>query len=163
MSVIRPFAYIGPAQIPVWKRDDGAYIWLSGYDIDGDGSGGNLENDSDFQNATTYRNPDGTSLNSREENFIVIPENLAKLIPAIVMGSKASVTSLITGESFAFVAADLGPTDRIGEGSIAGANCLNVPPSPTTGGNQQPVFYYELYAGVAAEVAGKKYSLQSLT
>lgn len=160
MATIAPIALVG--QIPTWKRSDGAYVWVAGFDIDADGAGGNPENDPDFQPTTTLKHSDGTCLNLRIENVGVIPGAWARERPEIIMGSLMRATNPMTGRSSYGVAGDIGPDDKIGEGSYAWALALGIPPSPITGGTQQPVIYWELWAGTAARLNGMQYQLQPL-
>ena len=160
MSTIAPFMTIG--QVPVYKLYDGSYCFLAGMDIDGDGSGGNLENDPDFQPTTSLRNPDGSSLNSRAECGIVLPGKLMRAFQEIALGCRAYVRSGLTGLFTDAVVAVGGPDDKIGEAFIATAKMMGIPTSPTTGGDQQPFYFYRFWPAQAATVNGKTYHLQPL-
>jgi hypothetical protein len=154
MATQAPFWSIG--QTPVYKISDGSYLYLAGMDIDGDGSGGNPENDPDFQESTTYQ----PSQNARTVPGIVIPGILQRSVSGVVIGCKARVTHVLTGFRTDAVAADIGPDDKIGEAFIRTAQILGIPSSPVSGGTQEPLFLYEFWPGIPAVVGGITYNLQ---
>lgn len=147
-----PFMII--AETPIYRMGDGSYIALVGFDIDGDGAGGNAESDPDFQGQTSYR----PSLNSRMDKFWVIPGILNRAIPESVMGCLAKATNVIAGIVMPCTVGDVGPDDKIGEGSICLAEALGIPSDPRTGGTQQPKVVIQFWPGVQAP----GYRLQSL-
>lgn len=55
------------------------------------------------------------------------------------MGDVATVVNLSSGVYCHAIAADVGPTDQIGEGSIALANALGIPSSPKSGGTSSGI------------------------
>jgi hypothetical protein len=160
MSSLAPMLMCGNTAI--WDYGDGSYGWLSGFDIDSDGSGGNIENDPDFQPTTSLRNADGSSINSRLERGIVAPESFIRLVPGIVLGCKAQVTDVILGRVSPAVVHDAGPSDKAGEGTIILATFFQVNPSPVNGGTQSPRFFYRCWPGQSAYVNDKQYILQKL-
>ena len=146
---------------PLYDFGDGSYGWgICGMDIDADGAGGNAENDPDWQDTTTLKNADGTSLNMRLEKIFVVPELWVKDLPGIVMGCQGQVTDVLSGLVTPAVPGDVGPSDKAGEASPALATFFGVNPSPTKGGTQQPRFFYRIWPGMAGFVGGKKYQLQ---
>lgn len=147
---------------PIYDYGDGSYGWLSGMDIDGDGSGGNAENDPCFQPTTSLRNIDGSSINSRLERGIVAPGALIRAVPGIVLGCKAQVTDVMWGRVSPAVVHDDGPDDKAGEATIALATFFEVNANPKTGGTDRPRFFYRVWPGEAAHVGGKQYTLQKL-
>lgn len=140
----------------VW---DGERItFLSCAMIDGDGSGGNTYHDPDFQPDTTYQ----PALNAEVDKYIVLPPQLIQAVVPIVIGCRARVTNASNGQSTGAVVGDVGPRSKIGEISIACAQAIGVPHSPTTGGEERRVIRYEIHPGAPAVVDGKTYHLQSL-
>jgi hypothetical protein len=94
-----------------------------------------------LQNANFDRKDPRRYVNSEAINFIVLPAGLnldAKL------GDYAVVIRPETGAISYAVYADVGPADKIGEGSIALANALGVPSSAKTGGVASGIIYLVL-------------------
>lgn len=129
--------------------------------IDGDGSGGNLENDPYFQSDTSLHYQ-GKALNARKDIYIVVPPQIEKAVKGIVLGCQALVVDTMTGKETDAVVGDTGPRNKIGEMSIACAKVLGIPSSPISGGENRRDVTYQIYPGVAAEVNGKKYSLHPI-
>lgn len=154
MATNAPFDVFGTT--PVWRLSDGHFLWVCGYDIDGDGGGGNKENDPDFQDDTTYQ----PRLNSRTVRFGVVPMRLRRNAPGIVIGCRMQYTYIPTGKTLEFVAGDEGPDDKIGEGSICGADAFGIPSDPNTGGTQEPLFLVKIWPDVPAVVDDVTYKLQ---
>jgi hypothetical protein len=94
--------------------------------------------------------------------FIVVPPIIPQSVRGIVLGCKARITDTRTGKSVDCVVADVGPRTRDGEASIAAAKVLGIPSSARSGGEDAPVFLYELWPGTAAVVNGVTYPLQPL-
>ncbi|MBR8279065.1 glycoside hydrolase family 75 protein [Burkholderia vietnamiensis] len=80
--------------------------------------------------------------------YVVVPPLVVTSVIGVVRGCKARVTW--QGISVDCVVADLGPTNRIGEISIAAADALGMNSSPRNGGIDTPEVLYELWPGVAA-------------
>jgi len=148
------------AGIDVVEGDNGQLSYVAGMQIDDDGSG-DPHHDPDFQARTSYRNG-GNWLNADLVPYIVLPPRVIRAVPGIVLGCQAQATNSLTGLSSPAVVGDVGPMDRLGEGSIALARAIGVDPSPTTGGEDRPIIRYLLFPGVAAVVNGITYQLQSL-
>lgn len=135
--------------------------WVSNMRIDCDGSGGNPDNDPDFQPHTTLKHKDGTDLNAYKERFIVVNKSVIASVPEIVMGCEAKVTYLDTGANCDAVVGDLGPSSKIGEASCATASALGINPNPNHGGeDDKRMVLYECWPGQAAIVDGVQYPLQ---
>ncbi|HEY2712484.1 MAG TPA: hypothetical protein VGI60_08225 [Chthoniobacterales bacterium] len=96
--------------------------------------------------------------------FIVVPPAIINGVAGIVMGCKAIVTNTINGKSVDAVVADGGPTDHLGEISVACAKALGIgigaPHAANGGGVDSSTIRYQLFPGVAAEVNGVSYPLQ---
>ena len=69
--------------------------------------------------------------------YVVLPRGLRTAETgkeALSLGDFALVINLANGHKVPAICADIGPSEQIGEGSIALANALDVPSSPRTGG-----------------------------
>jgi Fungal chitosanase of glycosyl hydrolase group 75 len=77
-------------------------------------------------------------VNAEAINFIVLPGRLGL---GSKLGDFAVVLHPATGASAYAVYADVGPANKIGEGSIALANALGIPSSPKTGGTGHGIAY----------------------
>lgn len=149
--------------VPFYLFDDGSIGWgLAGFDIDADGSGGNAENDPNFQATTTLKNRDGTSINQRLEKIFVMPEDLAWEAPGIVMGCQGQVTDVLAGLTTPAIPGELGPVGKAGEGSPALAEFFGVNPNPRTGGTQEPRFFFRIWPDKPGFCGGKSYQLQPM-
>lgn len=80
--------------------------------------------------------------------YIVVPSIIVQKTIGVVRGCFARVSW--NGRSVDCVVADKGPTNRIGELSIAAARALGIPDSPRNGGLNRPEVLYELWPGVPA-------------
>ncbi len=78
----------------------------------------------------------------------------------VVLGCKAMVEHLDNGKQCDAVAADVGPANHAGEGSIALAHALDIPSNPKHGGIEKHVIRYTLWPGVPAVVNGETFVLQ---
>ncbi len=80
--------------------------------------------------------------------YIVVPLLIIQKTVGIVRGCKARVTW--KSKFVECVVADKGPSNKIGELSIAAARATGLPSSPRNGGIEKPEILYELWPGVAA-------------
>jgi Fungal chitosanase of glycosyl hydrolase group 75 len=80
--------------------------------------------------------------------YIVVPPLIIQKTVGIVRGCKARATW--KGKSVECVVADRGPSNKIGELSIAAARAIGLPFSPRNGGTDKQEVLYELWPGVAA-------------
>jgi hypothetical protein len=92
--------------------------------------------------------------------FIVVPPLIVHSVAGVVLGCKARITDTRNGNSVDCVVADIGPSTKAGGASIAAAKALGVPSSARTGGENKPVFLYELWPGMPAQVNGVTYPLR---
>jgi hypothetical protein len=96
--------------------------------------------------------------------FIVVPPMIIKGVAGIVMGCRAIVTNSKNGKSVEAVVADGGPSNHLGEISVACAKAIGVPTGTTHpangGGASSPDIHYRLFPGTAAIVNGVTYPLQ---
>jgi Fungal chitosanase of glycosyl hydrolase group 75 len=91
-------------------------------------------------------------LDSEKVLFAVIPGNVRKAVAGICKGCKAKVTDKKTEKSVECVIGDIGPTDHMGEGSMALAEFFGLDSSPKHGGSSDTKrFLYECWPGVAAK------------
>ena len=124
--------------------------------IDSDGSGSS-HGDPCFQPDTSLHN-NGKPLNSDKEFFIVLPPQVIKAVPPVVLGSQATVT--YKDVTVPAVVGDVGPYSKIGEISIALANALGINSNPSNGGVESPTVSYTVTPGVSAVANGVHYTLQ---
>ncbi|HWM24403.1 MAG TPA: hypothetical protein VNP98_06230 [Chthoniobacterales bacterium] len=96
--------------------------------------------------------------------FMVVPPMIIRGVAGIVMGCRCVVTNTANGRSVEGVVADGGPSDHLGEISVACAKAIGVPIGsrhPANGGGaSSPTIVYHLYPGTPAVVNGVTYPLQ---
>lgn len=170
-SICAAFGKLTPGEIPtgrtelitidgvtIWQSPGGKYVrFISDLDICNDGSGPS-HGDPSYQSQTAYYN-DGKFLNADEDKYIVIPPQIRKGVPPVVMGCQAQLTDLVTGISYKAVTGEIGPNDKTGEAAYCLAKIIN--PSITHNSGDQGLNYlYELWPGVPAVVDGKTYKLE---
>jgi hypothetical protein len=144
---------------PDWP--DGATVKLTaiaGAEIDGDGSGPS-HGDPDFDPDTTLHDAEGNALNADVVPWCVVPPAVRDCTPGIVLGCQARLRNLRTGAVIDAVVADVGPSRKLGEISIAAAAALGIDSSPTTGGTSEMIVHYAIWPGVPAIVNGVQYAL----
>jgi hypothetical protein len=95
--------------------------------------------------------------------FIVVPPVIIKGVAGVVMGCRAVVTNTRNGKTVEAVVADVGPSNHLGEISVACAKALGIPTGgthPANGGGAESGIDYQLFPGVPAVVNGVTYPLQ---
>ncbi len=96
--------------------------------------------------------------------FMVVPPMIIRGVAGIVMGCRCVVTNTRNGRSVEGVVADGGPSNHLGEISVACAKAIGVPIGlkyPANGGGApSPTIVYHLYPGTPAVVNGVNYPLQ---
>jgi hypothetical protein len=95
--------------------------------------------------------------------FIVVPPIIIKKVAGVVMGCRAVVTNTRNGKTVEAVVADRGPSNHLGEISVACARALGIPTGgthPANGGGAESGIKYQLFPGVPAVVNGVEYPLQ---
>lgn len=135
--------------------------WITGAqgsktNIDGDGTGPS-HGDPDYQDDTSLHDHH-SALNADEDQYIAIPLEIRDAVKQPVLGCQGHAKH--GGKIAQFVVGDIGPKNKLGEVSIALANSLGIPSSPTTGGTLEGV-QYTIYPGQPANVNGKQYDLQT--
>jgi len=84
--------------------------------------------------------------------FAVVPGNVRKATVGKCKGSKCVVTDLKTGKQCECVIGDIGPSDHLGEGSIALAKFFGLNPDPKSGGSSDiHRWQFEMWPDQAAE------------
>jgi Fungal chitosanase of glycosyl hydrolase group 75 len=136
----------------------GRYIWFrSDLDICNDGTGP-PHDDEYHQSQTAYYNK-GKFLNADVDKYIVIPPQIRVMVPGVVLGCQARATNLTNGVWSAAVTGEIGPDDKTGECSYCLAKILN-PKIGYNSGDKTPIYLWELWPGVPAQVDGKSYALE---
>ena len=100
--------------------------------------------------------------------YVVVPPMIINAVAGVVMGCSAVVTNTQNGRSVQAVVADGGPSNKLGEISLACARAIGVPVNegsahPANSGGidaNSHVIHYQLFPGVAAIVNGMTYPLQ---
>lgn len=142
----------------IWASEGGHYIrFISDLDICNDGTGPDYD-DPSYQSETAYYNG-GKFLNADVDKYIVIPPQVRKMVPPVVMGCQGRLTNVVTGVWYDAVTGEIGPDYITGEA----AYCLSeiVCPAVTHNcGNDSTIFLYELWPGIPAVVDGKTYKLE---
>lgn len=142
----------------ITQQDDGRVTWRAKAAVDTDGSGP-LHGDPDAQSDTSLH-LDGNALNADVDRYIVVPPAIRDGVAGIVLGCQGEVWNKRNGLSTKVVVGDIGPHKKLGEVSVATANALGINASPTVGGEDDHIFEYTIWPGVAAIVEGKQYDLQ---
>lgn len=93
-----------------------------------------------LQDASKKNSDPRRYVNSDSIPYIVLPNNKT-LLAEIKMGDIAFVKNLRNGRTAFAICADVGSKDKIGEGSIALANSLDINSSPRSGGIWDSILY----------------------
>ena len=102
---------------------------------------------------TWYRHPGKAKddpaayVDSETVPYIVVNSLIVNKTVGVVRGCKARIT--FKGKSVDCVVADLGPSKKVGELSIAAARAVGLPSSPRHGGTEKAEVLYELWPGQA--------------
>lgn len=140
----------------VYDNEDGSYEFQGDFDVDVDGSL-NWHRDPCGQ-ADTSLHHNGQAIDSDAVPGIVLPPECIKFVPEMVLGCQAYAT--YKGKEVAAVVFDVGPHNKLGEGSAELARRLGINDDPNHGGLDVPEVKYHWYPGVPAVVDGITYSLQ---
>lgn len=95
--------------------------------------------------------------------FIVVPPMIIRGVAGVVMGCRAVLTNTRNGKTVEAVVADGGPSNHLGEISVACAKALGIPSGgthPANGGGAESGINYQLFPDVPAVVNGVTYPLQ---
>lgn len=128
--------------------------------IDNDGSGGNPDKDKFHQDDTSLHF-EGKAINAEKVPGIVVPPSVCRKTKGIVLGSLCYVSNFNNGAIEPAVVFDIGPKDKIGEGTPELADRLGLPRSANSGGTSAMAIGFEILVGVPAVIDGIAYELQS--
>jgi hypothetical protein len=98
--------------------------------------------------------------------FVVVPPMIIKGVAGVVMGCRAVVTNTKNNQSVEAVVADGGPSNKLGEISLACAKAIGVPAGEgathpaNAGGVDSHIIHYQLFPDVPAVVNDVTYPLQ---
>ena len=107
-------------------------------------------------------------LDSATVPFVVVPRMIIRGVANVAMGYRPVVTNKKNNKSVEAVVADAGPSNKLGEISLACAKAIGVPAGegakhPANSGGidaSSHVIHYRLFPGVQAVVNGVTYPLQ---
>lgn len=117
----------------------GALLYESQMSIDADGAGTAWQQDPYGQPQTSLQDANGHSLDPTKTPYFVLPGGFTAKHAGVKLGDIAAV--IHAGKVVYAIYGDVGPTGKIGEGSIRLAELLGIPASPTSGGVSSGVFY----------------------
>lgn len=107
-----------------------------------------------YVSPTAYENTDYAHidprryLDSETVIFSVTPPQLRTMVAPVVLGCRVRMENLENGLVAWGLVGDVGPKDKIGEGSIAAAEALGIPSSPKSGGTDNKIIHYTLIPGL---------------
>lgn len=105
-----------------------------------------------YINGKYYYSDPRRYLDSEKILFAVIPGNVRQAVVGICKGCKAKVTDHKSQKSVECVIGDIGPTDHMGEGSMALAEVFGLDSNPKNGGSSdEERFLWECWPGIAAK------------
>lgn len=148
-----PYQEGSTSPVTVYKKN-GAIYFTSGMSIDCDGQPGSLCNqttDPYFQSSTAWNQSNGQPLKAEVLPFVVIPLPSSRWNYADSGIKGGNLVLMCYKDKYVFgVVGDLGPSQRIGEGSYAAAKALGINPNPKSGGVASGVTYV-VFPGVAVK------------
>lgn len=131
----------------------GAYFWKADMDIDCDGKTTtvcNSSTDPAFQPQTSFTDSKGGWLDASTLPYVVIPLPSSRFSYTSAGIQPGAVVAVIYGSKVVYgVFGDEGPSDIIGESSVAMANALGIPSNPASGGVDSGVTYI-VFTGASA-------------
>lgn len=126
------------------RVDGGSVYFRAGMAIDADGSPRARQIDPDGQSNTSLRHKGGAPVNAETTKYFVLPLEKYQQY-GVRLGDIAAVRY---GDSVRFaVFADVGPHQKLGEGSMALAASLGINSNPRRGGTQRPEVEYIVFPG----------------
>ena len=149
--------------IKISVQDDRVIYHTPWFRVDGDGDPTDHFHDPCWQRDTSLHGPDGKPVNALAMPYVVVNPYIAASLPAVFLGGLALVSW--RGKTVTAVMADIGPHNKIGEGSEALAAALGMPPSSVNGGlSNDPTHLVEwlLFPGKPADVKGVQFALHHL-
>jgi hypothetical protein len=124
-----------------------------------DGMKHNTYSDPCWNPETAYYN-NGKFLNPNKVRYVVVPPLIIQSVDAIVLGSECDVFNTQNKTRTDAICGEVGPKDKLGEGSCALAQAVGLNPNPNHGGTEGHIILYTIYVGEAAVIDGVKYKLQ---
>jgi hypothetical protein len=124
--------------------------------VDDDGTGSGHGDRCHQRDTSLHRG--GVPLDADIDCYIVVPPIILFSVPPVVLGSQVMVK--YKDKTAAAVVGDVGPHERLGEGSIALLRKLGINTNPNTGGDDSTNVQFIITPGVCAIVDGVHYELQ---
>jgi hypothetical protein len=121
-----------------------------------DGVPKNVYGDPHWNPKTAYRGP----LNADKIPYVVVPPFIIGAVDPVVLGSECEVHNTVTNMTSDAICGEVGPQNKLGEGSCELARRLGLNPNPNHGGTSKKVIVYTIFIGEAAVIDGIKYKLQ---
>jgi hypothetical protein len=91
-------------------------------------------------------------VDSEKVNFAVVPGNVRMSIPPKFLGCRVVVTDRHTKKQIECACCDVGPSNHLGEGSIALAEAFGISGDPKSGGSSnRKRFHYQMWPGIPSE------------
>jgi hypothetical protein len=118
------------------------------------------DHDPCHQDETAYYN-NGKFLDPYVVPYIVVPPLIIEGVEPVVLGCQGVIVNLKNGLSTPAICGEVGPDDGLGEASVEAAERIGLSGSPNSGGTDEHCILYAIWPGMAAEVDGVKYKLQS--
>lgn len=126
------------------RVDGGSVYFRAGMAIDADGSPRARQIDPDGQSNTSLRHRNGAPVNAETTKYFVLPLERYQQY-GVRLGDIAAVRY---GDNVRFaVFADVGPHQKLGEGSMALAASLGINSNPRHGGTHRPEVEYIVFPG----------------
>ena len=125
-----------------------------------DGIPRNTYGDPHWQSKTAYRHG-GKYLNADKVPYVVVPPSIIAAVEQVVLGSECEVENLSNKMVSDAICGEVGPQNKLGEGSMELARRLGLNPNPRHGGTEDHIIRYTIFVGESAVVDGTKYKLQS--
>lgn len=141
---------------PINPAHKNSVFFVGDFSVDWDGSPRWREDPSGQPDTTLHLN--GKPINSWKVPGIVVPPEVIKSVPGIVLGSKAEVS--YKGKTEPAVVFDVGPHSKLGEGTPYLAQKLGINPHHSMGGEDAQIVTYRFWPGVPAQLNGVTYRLQ---
>jgi hypothetical protein len=149
-------------EVTIYEKDSGQYIrFISNLDVCNDGCGPS-HGDPYHKSMTAYYSGGCTGdkyLNADCDKYIVIPPQIRQMVAPVVMGCRARVTNLRTGDLCEGMIGEIGPDDKTGETAYIVAKTINHAVTYNSG-DLKLNYLYEFWPGVVAVVDGFEYKLQ---
>jgi hypothetical protein len=124
-----------------------------------DGMKKNVYGDPCWQPQTAYQNG-GKYLDPVKVRYVVVPPFIISAVDPVVLGSECDVYNTQNKMRTDAICGEVGPEEKLGEGSCKLAHDVGLNPSPNHGGTDEHIIVYTIYVGEPAVVDGHVYKLQ---